>query len=63
MQGGQGWNSRQWGWACESVLGVDVVTVDGELVRADAQQNSDVYWAARKLRSSARAHRSMYQRK
>jgi FAD/FMN-containing dehydrogenase len=47
LQGGQGWNSRRWGWACENVLAVDVVTADGELVRADAQQNSDLYWAAR----------------
>ena len=36
LQGGQGWNSRRWGWGCENVLGVDVVTADGELVHADA---------------------------
>jgi FAD/FMN-containing dehydrogenase len=47
LQGGQGWNSRQWGWGCENVLGVDVVTASGELVHADAEQNSDLYWAAR----------------
>lgn len=47
LQGGQGWNSRQWGWGCENVLGVDVVTADGDLVRADAETNSDLYWAAR----------------
>ncbi|MBL5972679.1 MAG: FAD-binding oxidoreductase [Candidatus Leucobacter sulfamidivorax] len=47
LQGGQGWNQRGWGWAAESVVAVDVVTADGELVRADAEQNSDLYWAAR----------------
>ena len=47
LQGGQGWNSRHWGWGCENVLAVDVVTAAGELVRADAEQNSDLYWAAR----------------
>ena len=47
LQGGQGWNSRAKGWACESVVAVDVVTAGGELVRADATQNSDLYWAAR----------------
>lgn len=47
LQGGMGWNCRGWGWACESVIAVDVVTADGELVRADAIQNSDLYWAAR----------------
>ncbi|GAB3617756.1 FAD-binding oxidoreductase [Okibacterium endophyticum] len=47
LQGGQGWNQRGWGWAAEYVVAVDVVTADGELVRADARQNSDLYWAAR----------------
>ncbi|MFT4234267.1 MAG: FAD-binding oxidoreductase [Microbacterium sp.] len=47
LQGGQGWNQRGWGWAAESVVAVDVVTSDGELVRADESQNSDLYWAAR----------------
>ena len=47
LQGGQGWNQRGWGWAAESVVAVDVVTADGELLRADADQNSDLYWAAR----------------
>jgi FAD/FMN-containing dehydrogenase len=47
LQGGQGWNARGLGWAAEYVDAVDVVTADGELVRADAEQNSDLYWAAR----------------
>ena len=47
LQGGQGWNGRLKGWACESIVAVDVVTADGELVRADAEQNTDLYWAAR----------------
>jgi FAD/FMN-containing dehydrogenase len=47
LQGGQGWNSRRWGWGCENVLGIDVVTADGELVHADAEENADLYWAAR----------------
>jgi FAD/FMN-containing dehydrogenase len=47
LQGGQGWNGRRIGWACESVVAVDVVTADGSLVRADATHNSDLYWAAR----------------
>jgi FAD/FMN-containing dehydrogenase len=47
LQGGQGWNSRLWGWGAENVVAVDVVTAEGELVRADAARNSDLYWAAR----------------
>ena len=46
-QGGQGWNGRPWGWGCENVLGVDVVTADGELVHASADSHPDLYWAAR----------------
>ena len=47
LQGGQGWNSRARGWACQSVTGLDVVTADGKLIRADAGENPDLLWAAR----------------
>ena len=47
LQGGQGWNSRSWGWACENVVGIDAVTADGRQVHADADENADLYWAAR----------------
>ncbi len=33
--------------ACMSVEAIDVVTADGELVRADAEQHADLFWAAR----------------
>ena len=51
LQGGQGWNSRRWGWACENVVGLDVVTAEGELVHADENENADLYWAARGCRA------------
>jgi FAD/FMN-containing dehydrogenase len=47
LQGGQGWNSRKYGWGCENVVGIDVVTADGELVHASERENSDLLWAAR----------------
>lgn len=47
LQGGMGWNCRGWGWACESVLGVDVVLPDGRLVHCSKTENSDIFWAAR----------------
>ncbi len=47
LQGGQGWNGRARGWACQSVAGLDVVTADGTLVHADASENPDLLWAAR----------------
>lgn len=47
LQGGFGWNGRVHGPACQSVEAIDVVTAEGELVRADPTQHADLYWAAR----------------
>jgi FAD/FMN-containing dehydrogenase len=47
LQGGFGWNGRALGPACESVVGIDVVTADGSLVHADTDRHADLYWAAR----------------
>ncbi|PWY66735.1 FAD binding domain protein [Aspergillus heteromorphus CBS 117.55] len=47
LQGGNGWNCRNWGWGCERVKAVDVVTATGELLHCNAAQNRDLYWAAR----------------
>lgn len=47
LQGGMGWACRGKGWACENIVAIDVVTADGELVRADEQHNEDLLWAAR----------------
>jgi FAD/FMN-containing dehydrogenase len=47
LQGGYGWNSRIYGPACESVVGLDVITADGEKIHCDADNHGDLYWAAR----------------
>jgi len=47
LQGGFGWSSRVLGLACENVMGMDVVTADGELIHASEQENADLFWAAR----------------
>jgi FAD/FMN-containing dehydrogenase len=47
LQGGYGWNSRVFGPACENVIGLDVVTADGEKIYCDADSHPDLYWAAR----------------
>ena len=47
LQGGYGWNSRIYGPACESVVGLDVITADGEQIHCDADNHADLYWAAR----------------
>jgi len=47
LQGGMGWHTRHYGWACESVEAIDVVLADGRKVRASADENADLLWAAR----------------
>jgi FAD/FMN-containing dehydrogenase len=47
LQGGFGWHSRTLGPACMSVEALDLVTADGEVVHASADENPDLYWAAR----------------
>lgn len=45
--GGLGWLARRFGLAANSILGADVVTADGRLVRADREHNPDLFWAIR----------------
>jgi FAD/FMN-containing dehydrogenase len=47
LSGGIGWNSGYWGPACESVTAIDMVTAGGQLIRASATENQDLFWAAR----------------
>jgi FAD/FMN-containing dehydrogenase len=47
LQGGFGWAGREYGPACMSVVAIDAVTADGELVHADEHENSELLWAAR----------------
>ncbi|MHC1547900.1 FAD-binding oxidoreductase [Phyllobacterium sp. K27] len=47
LHGGLGWNFRGWGYAANGIVAIDVVTADGELVHASADENADLWWAAR----------------
>ncbi len=47
LQGGFALNGRKLGLATESVIGIDVVTADGEFLHASETENSDLFWAAR----------------
>ncbi|SON56838.1 6-hydroxy-D-nicotine oxidase [Hartmannibacter diazotrophicus] len=47
LGGGIGWNSGEWGAACENVESVDVVLADGELRRVSATEHPDIFWAVR----------------
>ncbi|CVL12403.1 hypothetical protein FPRO06_04806 [Fusarium proliferatum] len=47
LQGGMGWNCKNWGFACERLVALDVVTADGEKRHCDKTTNAELYWAAR----------------
>lgn len=47
LGGGIGWYARKLGLAANSLTAVELVTGDGELVRADATQNAALFWALR----------------
>jgi FAD/FMN-containing dehydrogenase len=47
LGGGIGWLNGKHGLACDNVIAADVVTADGELLRASATENSELYWAIR----------------
>jgi FAD/FMN-containing dehydrogenase len=47
LGGGLGWIARKHGPACDNLLAAEVVTADGERVRASADQNADLLWGLR----------------
>lgn len=47
LGGGLSFYARKHGLAANSVVGVEIVTAEGEIVRADARTNADLFWAVR----------------
>jgi FAD/FMN-containing dehydrogenase len=47
LGGGFGWLSRKLGLTIDNLVSADVVTAAGELVRASATENADLFWAIR----------------
>ncbi|MFD6139000.1 FAD-binding oxidoreductase [Promicromonospora sp. NPDC060271] len=47
LSGGIGWKVRRYGLALDTVVAADIVTADGELVTASAEENPDLFWAIR----------------
>ncbi|NUR98649.1 MAG: FAD-binding oxidoreductase, partial [Kribbellaceae bacterium] len=47
LSGGLGWKVRKYGLALDSLVAVDVVTAAGDVVRASADENPNLFWAVR----------------
>lgn len=47
LGGGFGWVTRRYGLASDNLLSVDIVTADGTLLRASADEHPDLFWALR----------------
>jgi hypothetical protein len=47
LGGGLGWLNGRYGLACDNLISADVATADGQLLRASAQENQDLFWSIR----------------
>ena len=44
---GSGWLERMLGTTCENLLSAEVVTADGRILRASAEENAELFWGLR----------------
>ncbi|MFT5777389.1 MAG: FAD/FMN-containing dehydrogenase [Crocinitomicaceae bacterium] len=47
LGGGYGYTSMRWGMGCDNLIEVTVVTANGEIIVANAEQNEEILWASR----------------
>jgi FAD/FMN-containing dehydrogenase len=47
LGGGSGWLERKHGLTCDNVLAFELVTAEGRMVRATADEHPDLFWAMR----------------
>ena len=47
LGGGLGFLSKKYGLACDNLIDAEVVLASGDVVRANANENTDLYWAIR----------------
>ena len=44
---GSGWLERKFGFACDNLLSIEIVTADGRKLVASDKENADLFWALR----------------
>ena len=47
LGGGLGWLMRSYGMACDNLRSVEIVTADGEVLRASETEHPDLFWGIR----------------
>ncbi|MGH9048303.1 MAG: FAD-binding oxidoreductase [Acidimicrobiia bacterium] len=47
LGGGIGWIMRKYGLSIDQLISVDLVTAEGEFVKANADENADLFWGVR----------------
>ena len=47
LGGGIGWLMRKYGLTIDQLLSVDLITAEGDFVKASASENSDLFWGVR----------------
>jgi len=47
LGGGFGYLTRRHGWTCDTLVAMEVVTAYGQIVRASADENAELFWALR----------------
>ena len=47
LNGGIGWLRNRYGLTCDNLTSAEVVTADGEVLTANADENADLFWSLR----------------
>ncbi|MBQ0920937.1 FAD-binding oxidoreductase [Hydrogenophaga aromaticivorans] len=47
LGGGFGYLTRRHGWTCDTLVSMEVVMADGQVVRASADEHAELFWALR----------------
>lgn len=47
LGGGYGWLASKHGLACDNLIAAEVVTADGSVIEANAEQHADLFWGLR----------------